>query len=127
MASSVTKLKPLPADPVVRAMYLQAEATKLQATNTLEAAKIGAEATKAAAESQAEFTAALREMTERLGPAADAIHNLAEAQRKLCDFLVKHRGKLLLSIPIAITVVQSISPTTAKILADLARAYGVIH
>lgn len=62
---------------------------------------------------------------EDLKPAADAIHGLGEAQRKLCLFLVGNRLKLTASIPVVLILIQGVSPNAAKIIGQLLHAWGV--
>lgn len=61
---------------------------------------------------------------EAFRPAADAVHGLGEAQRKLCAFLVKHRLKLVASIPAVLVGVGAISPNAAHGLATLLKGFG---
>lgn len=68
-----------------------------------------------------EFTSA----REALTPAAEAIADLGAAQKKLCGFLVKHRVKLLLSVPVVLTTVGAVSPTAAQALSGLLKLWGV--
>lgn len=95
-------------DPMVAAQYARAEADHAQALAAIRIAE------------------ALEAATLRLGPAADAIHNLSVAQEKLCAFLVKHRMKLALSVPVILTLVQAISPNAAAGLAEVIKTLAPI-
>lgn len=62
---------------------------------------------------------------EDLKPAADGIHSLGVAQTKFCNFLVKHRLKLALSIPSVLVAVGAISPNAAHTVAVILKSLGL--
>lgn len=61
---------------------------------------------------------------EDLKPAADGIHSLGVAQTKFCNFLVKHRLKLALSIPSILVAIGAISPNAAHSVAVILKSLG---
>lgn len=56
---------------------------------------------------------------DRFGPAADAVVHLADAQKRLCGFLVNHRLKLAMSVPVVLVAVGALSPNAATLLQHL--------
>lgn len=71
--------------------------------------------------SRADFRAVVEAAVKELAPAAHAIAELGEAQRKLCSFLVKNRLKLTGGVIGALIAVGAISePVGARIGALLA-------
>jgi hypothetical protein len=62
---------------------------------------------------------------ETISPAVEAITNLDAAQKKLCGFVVRHRVKILLSIPLVLTGVGAVSPAAADWLRAALRIWGV--
>jgi hypothetical protein len=84
-----------------------------------------AAAMQAQATATAELATVVREATEIMAPVATAIHQLSDAQQKFCDFLVKHRVKLVASVPIVLTAIGSVSPNVAKLLGLVLRAWGL--
>lgn len=62
---------------------------------------------------------------ETVSPAVEAITNLDHAQKKLCSFVVKHRVKILLSVPVVLTTVGAISPSAAEALKSVLKVCGV--
>lgn len=78
-----------------------------------------ASAVRDGAEALGHFTAAIK-------PAADGIDSLADAQRKLCQFIVKHRLKLAASIPAVLMAIGAISPNAAQALGEWLRTWGLM-
>jgi hypothetical protein len=56
----------------------------------------------------------VRSAVAALQPAANAIADLGDAQRKFCSFLTKNRLKLVTGAIMALSAVGAISPTAAK-------------
>lgn len=83
-----------------------------------------AEATEKLAHAGESLAHAINGAVVTLKPAADALHSLSEAQRKFCDFLVKHRLKLAASVPAVLVSVGAISPNAAHMLANFLRGLG---
>ena len=54
--------------------------------------------------------AALDRAVDRFGPAADAVVHLADAQKRLCSFLVNHRLKIAASVPVVLITVGAGRP-----------------
>ena len=84
-----------------------------------------AAAVAAAAEQIGRHADALSSLAESVAPAANGIHNLAEAQRKLCEFMVRHRLKLAASVPLVLVAIGAVSPNAAEIMKHLLRVWGV--
>ena len=84
-----------------------------------------ADATERLARAGEALAFAIGEATETLGPAVDAVAHLADAQKKLCAFIVGHRLKLFGSVPLVLVGVQAISPNAGEVLGKLLHAWGL--
>lgn len=67
----------------------------------------------------------LRQTRVALTPAAEALHSLGDAQRKLCNFLVNNRLKLVAGLLAALVAVGAISPNAATVLGSILKGLGV--
>lgn len=63
-----------------------------------------------------DLASAIREGTERIGPAVDSIAHLGDAQKRLCDFLVRRRMMIMAAALSAVTAVGAISPNAAALI-----------
>ncbi len=70
------------------------------------------------------LAASIDGLADRVGPAADAVAHLGEAQKKLCGFILKHRLKLMMSIPVVLTSVGAITPEAEHGLHTLLAMFG---
>lgn len=61
---------------------------------------------------------AIEDAAKVVKPVADAVADLNGAQKKFCTFIVKHRLKILASVPMVLTTIGAVSPNLAKALHD---------
>jgi hypothetical protein len=70
------------------------------------------------------LAAEVKQTRETFAPAAEALHGLGDAQKKLCAWIVGNRLKLAASVPVVLVGVGAISPNAAHLIEKLMKLWG---